>query len=129
MDVAIFGNIKIWPWSSKYRIVFGGRCDTHFAKLSTFSEFRALSRPYRLAYRAKWWLKLTALSLVRRLRDPGKAAFTIMNAEAARGRVVFARFDSTAKLWLASGRVAHDAILSLDREIERMSRDSNTYWL
>lgn len=128
-DVAIFGNISAWPWRGKYRIVFGQKHDHHFDNLCTFSQFRAYPRWKRGLYRTKWWLKLAFLRLIFQLRDPGEASFRIMNATAAGGRALFACFNSNAKLWLATGRVTHEAIQSLDRELEGLSREGQAGWL
>ena len=128
-DVAIMGNVAIWPWHGKYRIVFSRLYDRYFSGLRTFSEFKALPLINQITYRTWWWLKLTLLRLTLQLRDPGEAAFRVTNATAASGRVVFACFNSNAKLWLATGRVDHEAIQSLDRELESLSRDGKAGWL
>lgn len=128
-DVAILGNVKVWPWSGKYRIVFSKVHDRHFKALCSFSEFQAFSRFRKIAYRCGWWARLTFLRLTFQLKDPGEDPTSVLNGTIADGRAIFACFNSNAQLWLATGRVDHKAIQSLDRGIELLSRQGNVGWL
>lgn len=128
-DMAIWGNVAIWPWTGMYRIVFHEPHARHFEKLCTFSEFRALSWWKRHGYHAWWLAKIALLRVTRQLRDPGKKAARIMNATAAKGHAVLACLDSNDRPWLATGRVAVRAIQSIDRELEALSRNGQPGWL
>lgn len=128
-DVAIAGNVALWPWNGKFRIVFGGGHGRHFERMPTYSEYREMSRPKRWRFRLGYTLKFAFLRLAGQLRDPGEGALPVLVGDRSDGRAIFARFNSNERLWLATGRVDHDVIQTLERDIESLGRNGDPGWL
>jgi len=129
-DVGIFGNLAISPWRSKYWIIFSGQHDKKFLdEINSLSEFFKKSFIVRLLYRAKWFFKFSFLRLTWKLTAPSKSENRLLDLESTGWRALIASFDSNSKLWLATGRVEHGEIASLEREINSLTAQDKSGWL
>jgi hypothetical protein len=122
-DVGIYGNLSVWPWSSKFDIVFGPEPHKVFDGLPAFSAYRKWKWYKRWAHRSWWSCRFALLRLSGQL--PAARPEQIIK-DAAGNRLCFACLDSNRNLKLASGRVEHASILRIHGELlKRRHPDDN----
>jgi 3',5'-cyclic AMP phosphodiesterase CpdA len=114
-DVGILGNLAIWPWSSKFRIVFGGDYRALFDRLPKFTEY--IRRPWwsRWARRTAWTICFALRRVSFTLRQPPPPQRLV--SECTGGALCIARFDSNCKLRLASGYISASDISKVHGEL------------
>ncbi|MCF7967022.1 MAG: metallophosphoesterase [Methylobacter tundripaludum] len=131
-DIGILGNLPIFPWNTMYRIVFFGGNEKIFRdmeerkKMPTFLEFSKIPKWEQWCVRFNYSLQFAQKFLSGSLKDPGPENSPILKPEFINKPfpIVLAGFDSNVKLFLATGRVDHRAILSLQKGLREMEDHS-----
>lgn len=101
-DVGIWGNFAWWPWRSKFAIVFSEERGNLFKKLPTYSVYIKKRWLARWGLRTLWTARFALLRITFRLRRPPPGASVVSMADRS---LCFAKFDSSQRLFLASGYI------------------------
>ena len=134
-DMGLLGNLAIWPFSSKFDIVFDESYAWLFDRLPRFTVHAARSWYRRWWTRSRWafaFAVLRTLGLLRRRKAVGDGLLDVPSAGTPSGDAAHALvvgFNSSRRAWLATGRVSEDDALRLDTQLATLRQLRDVRWM